>query len=143
LTAASNGAATETWATSFATADQSRTSSIAFVDATGLSFAVTSGTYAFDFLVPFTSGAGGLVLAVNGPTLTSLYVALGNNTSAITAYNTNIIVSGGAATLVARVHGVVTVSASGTFTLRFSQASSNAAASTILKGSSVQWARVP
>jgi hypothetical protein len=141
LTAASSGTL-EVWTTSFATSDLSVTSSTTFVDATGLTFAVTSGTYTFDFIIPCLAGAGGLKLAVNGPTLTSLYAALGNNTTNIAAYDTNILTAG-ASTLVVRIHGVVTVSASGTFALRFAQSASNAAASTILKGSSVRWARMP
>ena len=142
LTAASNGTA-EVWATSFATADQSVTSSTAFTNVTGLTFAVTLGTYTFDFIIPISAGAGGLKLAVNGPTLTLLSAALNNNSAITSAYDTNIATIGGAGPLLVRIHGVVTVSASGTFALRFGQAVSNAAASTILKGSSVQWARVP
>lgn len=131
------------WKTVFKTSDQSIASSTAFVDVSQLSFAVTSGTYTFDFIIPVTAGAGGIRLAVNGPTLTSLYAALANNTTSIVAYDTSIITLSGAGTLVVRIHGVVTVSASGTFTLRFAQQSSDAADSKILAGSIVHYGRMP
>jgi hypothetical protein len=137
------GSSAPAWTVSFKTSNQSVTSSTAFVDVTQLSFAVTSGTYTFDFIIPVTAGAGGIKLAVNGPTLTSLYAALSNNPASISAYDTAIITLAGAGTLVVRIHGVVTVSASGTFTLRFGQASSNAATSSVLAGSIVQYGRMP
>ena len=129
------------WSLSFVTTTQTVTSSTAFTNATGLGFAVTSGTYSFLFIVPMVSGAGGFKLGVNGPTLTSLYAAYAGLTAA-TAYDTTIISSSGAGSLVLLVQGIVTVSASGTFILRFAQNTSNAAATSILAGAVVQYARM-
>lgn len=138
----SSAPSSASWSLSFVTTNQTVTSSTAFRDATGLGFAVTSGTYSFMFIVPLVVGAGGFKLGVNGPTLTSLYAALAGNAPA-TAYDTNIISSAGSGSLVLLIQGIVTVSASGTFILRFGQATSNAAATSILAGAVVQYARMP
>jgi hypothetical protein len=129
-----------TWRSSVKTADQTRNSSTAWVDVTDLTFAVEAGTYAFDFIVPCTTGAGGLQIGVNGPTASTLYAGIANNSSTIiNAYDTSILtVASG--NVLARVHGGVTFTASGTFALRIRQNASNAADSTVNAGASLSWA---
>lgn len=136
LTAASTGSATETWTTAKKTADQTRTSSIVWTDATDLSAAVVAGTYAFEVFTVLVTGAGGLLLGVNGPTLTALFVSSGS--VPITAYDTTItgVTSGDA---IITMRGQVQVSASGTFAVRIRQDTSNAAASTLKAGA---WLRI-
>jgi hypothetical protein len=136
LTAASSGTAVETWTTAKKTADQTRNSSIAWVDATDLSTAVASGTYAFEIFGVSVTGAGGLLMGVNGPTLVAMYAS--SVTAPVTAYDTNL---GGSASgdFIHAISGQVVFSASGTFSVRIRQNTSNAAASTLKAGA---WLRI-
>jgi hypothetical protein len=134
------GEVAQAWGAAVKSASQTRNSSTTWVDVTDLTFAVDAGTYAFDFIVPCTTGAGGLQLGVNGPTASSLYAGIANNSSTIiNAYDTSILtVASG--NVLARVHGGVTFTDSGTFALRMRQNVSNAASSTINAGASLSWA---
>ena len=142
LTAASTGAATETWTTAFKTADQNMASSTTLVDATSLSFAVTSGTYTFEFFTAMGSGAGGFKLAFNGPTFSTFQVINVDATGSGSTYDATVV-SQASGNWVYRFNGTATFTASGTFTLRFAQLSSSAVNSTIRAGSFVKYARLP
>lgn len=139
ITSAANGSAVETWRTALQTTDQTRTSSIVWTDATGVQLSVAAATYAFEVYALILSGAGGMILGVNGPALTNLYVSAG--TTPVTAYDTSINSTTGGNFLFF-FRGQATFSASGTFALRIRQNTSNAAASTLKAGAWMRMALV-
>lgn len=108
-------------------------------DLTNLGIAITSGTWLFRWIILYsaTSSAIGIQVAVNGPTLTSLSMAVETLTASNgirgdveTAYNSvsGATASGGATVLPVYLEGLVTVSASGTLQPR---AQASAAGNTI------------
>lgn len=122
--------------------DQSITSSIAWTDATSLSFPVSANVlYAIDGCVFLTCGAGGIQLGINGPTLTSLLIAITTLVPA-TAYDTTFYTSATAVSRVILFQGKLQCSAAGTAIIRFRQNTSNAAATTIEKGSWITYDEV-
>jgi hypothetical protein len=139
ITAAANGSAVETWRTAFQTADQTRTNSIVWTNATGVQLSVAAATYAFEIYALILSGAGGMMLGVNGPTLNNLYVSAG--TTPVTDYDTSIQSTTGG-DFIFFFRGQVTFSASGTFAFRIRQNTSNGAASTLKAGAWMRMALV-
>jgi hypothetical protein len=104
--------------------DQASISTLA--DLTNLGIAITAGTWTFRWVIFYNaSGSGvGMQVALNGPTLTSLSMAVWTQQSAtsalraetITAYNTAGASAASATATVLPIYmeGIVTVSASGT-----------------------------
>lgn len=99
-------------------------------DATGLSFAVTNGQrYMFDFYIYYTTAASttGIVLSLNGPTVTYspflVRAHSGATTAVLTArptFDTNATTTDStSSTLLAIISGLVLPTADGTLIVRF------------------------
>jgi hypothetical protein len=108
-------------------------------DLTNLGITITSGTWLFRWIILYstTSSSIGIQVAINGPTLTSLSLAVETLTASngfrgdvVTAYNavSGATTSGGATVLPVYMEGLVTVSASGTLQPR---AQASAAGNTV------------
>lgn len=128
-----------TWNRIYKNTSQSITSSTSFTDITSLTFSVTAGvTYYFRSFVIVDTGAGGIRLSVNGPAATTIYYGQSNSFAA-KVYNTIVSSGSGAVILIQNINGIIVPSANGTVALRVSQDTSNAAASTIVAGSWIEW----
>jgi hypothetical protein len=147
ITAAASGTSQTLFTRIVKASDQTRTSSTAFVDDTELNFAVVSGTYLFRAVYAVSYGSGGFKFAVNGPTLTRLRThtkTSGDLATAISAYDTQItgVTTSVSSPQIVVIHGIVVVSASGTFAMRIAQGASNAAASTFEAGSFLEYHKI-
>ena len=137
-----------TWNASFKTSDQSVTSSISYVDVTGLTFPFdANGTYVFRFFYAATNGAGGgLRISVNGSAAaSSLIVGYSPTVGANSSYGANIVffVGGVPSPTTGFISGVVVFGgSSGTFAVRFAQGASDGTATTIKAGSYIEWKKV-
>jgi predicted phage tail protein len=116
--------------------DQSTTSA-AFVDVPGLTAAIVAGTYHFKIVGRTNSAADTAKVAVNGPTLSGTGISLVGVAAATTqaiAYDTTVVTN-----ITTNkpffIEGIVTVSASGTFAVRF--ASTGGASVTIKAGTTL------
>jgi len=129
-------------------------STTSFADITGMTFAVTSGeTYHFDAVIVYTSAATatGSKWSVNGPATPTL---LAYRTESPTTTTTSRIdyadtydtggpstQSPGITNLIAKIEGIVKVSASGTFAMRFGSEVASSAI-TAKAGSVLRWRKV-
>lgn len=131
--------------TVFKTSDQTITSTAAYTDVTSLSFSVSANTnYTFSFVVYCVAGAGGILLAVNGPASPTALTVGASGTVGQTTYDAVIGTLTGAATLVTALNGYIkNGSNAGTLTLRFRQNASNAADTTIRAGSYLRYFQGP
>lgn len=150
-----NGAAADpswtalTWTEGVKTADQSVTNSAVLADATGLSFAVTSGVYysfVFNLLVESVT-ARGVKMAITTPS-SGLRWAPGNSNAVVgtatsgTAVNV-IPTASASGTYAVQIFGYFNCSSSGTLQLQFAQISAASATSaTIYKGSTLRYRTV-
>lgn len=129
-------------------------STTSFADITGMSFSVTSGeTYHFDAVIAYTSAATttGSKWSVNGPAAPTLLAYRTESPTATTTsrldYADNYDTGGpstqspGITNLVAKIEGIVKVSASGTFALRFGSEVASSAI-TAKAGSVLRWRKV-
>jgi len=129
-------------------------STTSFADITGLTFSVTSGeTYVFEALIPYTSAATttGSKWAVNGPssptyvayrteiptTTTSTRIEYGDSYDATSASAQ----TPGITYVIAKIEGIVKVSASGTLAMRFGSEVSTSAI-TVKAGAVLRWRKV-
>lgn len=131
-----------TWNNLVKTSDQSLTSSTTWTSVTGLTFSIAANkTYTIEFFLNIDSGAGGVLTGVYADvTATSLKVAYDIN-STVLAYDTNVVGFTGSANVLFVLRAVIVNGANaGTFAPRFTQYASNAAATTIQKGSWLRWA---
>ena len=145
------------WTQSFKTSDQSVTSTTTVVDITGLTFSMAANTtYVIRANIFVTAGSvGGVRLSANGPAGVTKVRVAGDNlvpTSGgaaaaivITAYG-GVIANAAGATLTSAaidIYGKIENGATaGTFALQFAQSASNATATTIEKGSFLEYAVV-
>jgi hypothetical protein len=121
------------------------TSGTAYVDVTGLSFAVTANkTYKWRATVPYTSTSN-INFSINGPTVTfnryrfaSANTATGNNVNNATTYDAGVAVT--AVSGVATADGVIRPSANGTVIVRMR--SSVSGGLTALAGSVIEFEEV-
>jgi len=121
------------------------TSGTAYVDVTGLSFAVTAGrTYKWRATVPYTSTSN-INFSINGPAVTfnryrfaSANTATGNNVNNATTYDAGVAVT--AVNGVATADGVIRPSANGTVIVRMR--SSVSGGLTALAGSIIEFEEV-
>lgn len=124
------------------------TTSTSFSDVTGLTIAVSAtGTYVFEVVGWFTSSVSteGIKFAMNGPTASflSLSVAYGatttyaNGYANYTAYDDGptLSQSGGSTPREFRIQGTATISATGTFAVRFAAETGGANSATVNSGS--------
>lgn len=123
------------------------TTSTSFSDVTGLTIAVSAtGTYVFEVVGWFTGSATteGIRLAMNGPTATflSLSIAYGNTTAPVNGYanytayddGPTLTQSGGSTPREFRIQGTATISATGTFAVRFAAETGGANSATVNSG---------
>lgn len=126
------------------TADVPVTSNITLANVTGLSINVAAATtYTFRVWAPTTAAAaGGIQFAIGGTaTVTSIiyegYIDGATKTRA-SALGTAVSSSASATTGTATIEGTITVNAAGTLTVQFAQNTSNASASTVLRGATFE-----
>ncbi len=104
---------------------------------------VAGETYIFDFLVYPVLGAGGMKIDLSGTAFTSNLLFIidgldGSATNRITNLNQATDMSGYSVSTCFHIFGTVTISTSGSIGLRIAQQTSNAASSSLLRGSSLQ-----
>lgn len=129
----------------------STSTSTSLADVDGLSFSIAAGSYTFEFLIIYLSSTStnGIQLAINGPTLDGIVYSseiMASATAGTDQYHTAVINaydtahspgnSGGATVLLARLHGALTVTASGTFVVRYASEAAGPSSVTIGAGSS-------
>lgn len=127
------------------TADQSLASSITLTNITDLTFNVEAGkSYCFRATLYLSTGAGGYRAGIGGTcTATSIiYEGISYSLAAITAQTratalgTVVCAVTATASPLILINGTITVNAAGTLTAQFAQGTSNAANTTVLRGSS-------
>lgn len=135
------------WRSVYKTADTSIVSNNTLADDPDLQFpVVANGVYSFRLMVSIASGAGGVNLAINGPSSSRIRISAASSSllSAYTAFNTSFGLStSAAATTIAFANGTVTIGGTGgTFAVRIAQLNVNAAATLIEKGSVLDYIRI-
>lgn len=130
------------WTYIFKSSDQSITSSATLTNDSELTVAVDSGQTITFRVVYFLRPAGSYQAAINGPTASFIKVsaATSSGATAVSAYNSPFgsSTATGSAQVIEAL-GKVTFTASGTFTLRIAQATSNATASVFEAGSYLEY----
>lgn len=140
------------WSICKKTADQSVTSSTTLTDDTALQFSMAANkTYAVRACLDLQMGAGGLKIGSNGPgsaTRVRVGLAMRNPTGTGsfyvgTGYGSIISFTSPQVAWVISIDAVIqNGSSAGTFAIQFAQSSSNAAATTISKGSYLEFTEI-
>lgn len=143
ITAASSGEA-PTWTTLFKGADQAITSNITPADLTGLSFAAdASSTYVVRFVLFWTQGAGGARVDMNSTSAPTLgFRSEGFISGSAVTHDSDATTVAGTGNYAVEYHAYFTTNAATTISVRGAQQVANAAATTFLKGSYIEYRKI-
>lgn len=135
-----------TWTLIKKTANQIITSSAAYVDDTELQFPGVSGTtYIIRGVYLYNVGGGGARIAFNGPTQSLASILVNNNGGQqASGYNATAYPNGSTngSNNFSAFYAVVTLTASGTISMRISQNTSSASSTTFTRGSWLEYTAI-